>query len=87
MQVETPPGPINLGNPEEHTVLQLAEIVLELTGSRVPIVRAPLPADDPRRRRPDIELANRLLGWRPTIAPRDGFARTIAAFRAELARS
>lgn len=86
MEVETPPGPINLGNPEEHTVLQLAEIILELTGSRVPIVRAPLPADDPRRRRPDIALANRLLGWRPTIPPRDGIARTIAAFRAELAR-
>jgi UDP-glucuronate decarboxylase len=87
MEVDAPPGPINLGNPEESTVLQLAQLVLELTGCRVPLVRAPLPADDPRRRRPDISLARQLLGWQPTISPRDGIARTIAAVRAELAGS
>jgi UDP-glucuronate decarboxylase len=86
MEVETPAGPINLGNPDEHTVMQLAEIILELTGSRVPIVQEPLPVDDPRRRRPDITLARRVLGWSPTTPLREGIGRTIAAFRAELSR-
>jgi UDP-glucuronate decarboxylase len=86
MEVETPAGPINLGNPAEHTVMQLAEMILELTGVRARIVREPLPVDDPRRRRPDIALAERLLGWRPTTPPREGIGRTIAAFRAQMIR-
>lgn len=80
-----PGGPINLGNPDEHTVMALAELVLELTGVRVPIIREPLPVDDPRRRRPDVALAERVLGWRPTTPVREGIRRTIAAFRDELA--
>jgi UDP-glucuronate decarboxylase len=77
-------GPINLGNPEECTIRELAELVLELTGSRSPLVYAPLPADDPRRRRPDIGLARRTLGWEPGVSLRDGLSRTIAYFEALL---
>ena len=73
------PGPINLGNPDEFTMLELAKLVLELTGSASRIVFEPLPEDDPRQRRPDIGLARQLLGWEPRIALRDGLARTIAS--------
>jgi dTDP-glucose 4,6-dehydratase len=74
-------GPVNIGNPEEHTVLELAELVLEICGSSSPIVHAPLPADDPTRRRPDISLAERVLGWRPEVSLADGVARTVEWFR------
>jgi nucleoside-diphosphate-sugar epimerase len=77
----THPGPINLGNPDEFTVLELAQLVLELTGSQSPIVFEPLPADDPRRRRPEISLARELLGWQPRVPLRDGLALTIDHFR------
>ncbi|HEY1827740.1 MAG TPA: UDP-glucuronic acid decarboxylase family protein [Acidimicrobiales bacterium] len=70
-------GPVNIGNPDEHTVLELAEIVLEVTGSSSGIVYEPLPTDDPTRRRPDITLARTELGWEPTVALRDGIARTV----------
>jgi dTDP-glucose 4,6-dehydratase len=70
-------GPVNLGNPDERTVLELAHLVLELSGSDSPITFEPLPTDDPARRRPDITLAMNELGWRPTIDLRDGIARTI----------
>jgi nucleoside-diphosphate-sugar epimerase len=69
-------GPVNIGNPTEFTVRQLAEIVLEVTGSSSPLVFEPLPVDDPTQRRPDISLARRLLGWEPSVDLRDGLART-----------
>jgi nucleoside-diphosphate-sugar epimerase len=74
-------GPVNLGNPEEYTMLQLAHLIRELAGSDSEIVFAPLPGDDPRQRRPDISLAKRLLGWEPTVPVREGLVRTIAHFR------
>ena len=74
-------GPLNLGNPEEFTILQLAETIIELTGSGSKIVRKPLPADDPRQRRPDISRAERLLDWHPTTPLRQGLEATIAYFR------
>ena len=74
------PGPVNLGNPVEFTMLELASLVIELTGSRAAITHAPLPVDDPRQRQPDITLARAALGWEPRIALRDGLARTIAYF-------
>ncbi len=73
-------GPVNLGNPGEFTMLQLAELVLKLTGSSAKLVRKPLPQDDPRQRRPDITLATTKLGWQPTIQLEDGLQRTIAYF-------
>lgn len=74
-------GPVNLGNPEEITILQLAERVLSLTGSSSRFEIVPRPKDDPCRRQPDIAMARRLLGWEPTIALEDGLRRTIAYFR------
>jgi nucleoside-diphosphate-sugar epimerase len=70
-------GPVNLGNPEEYTMLELADLVRELTGSRSEIEFRPLPVDDPRRRRPDISLARKLLDWVPRVSARDGLTRTI----------
>jgi nucleoside-diphosphate-sugar epimerase len=69
-------GPMNIGNPDEFTILELAELVLEVTGAHVEIVFEPLPADDPRQRRPDISLAQELLGWWPTVDLREGLVRT-----------
>ncbi len=77
-------GPINLGNPVEHTVLELAERVLALTGSKSSLQRRPLPADDPKRRCPDIGLARRTLDWEPRVSLDDGLRETIAHFRHEL---
>ncbi|GAB6187553.1 UDP-glucuronic acid decarboxylase family protein [Thermopirellula anaerolimosa] len=74
-------GPVNLGNPEEFTIRELAELVLELTGSKSRLIFKPLPPDDPTRRRPDITLARKKLDWRPTMPLREGLARTIAWFR------
>ena len=79
-------GPINLGNPGEFTVAQLARMVLDMTGSKSRLVNCPLPADDPVQRRPDISRARSLLGWEPKIALKDGLQRTIAYFREELVR-
>ena len=76
-------GPVNLGNPGEFTMLELAELVLELTGSRSPIEHRSLPADDPRQRRPDISLAGEALGWAPTVALREGLQTTINYFQAQ----
>ena len=73
-------GPINIGNPTEFTILELAELVIALTGSRSRIVHRPRPQDDPRQRRPDISKANDLLGWAPQIALRDGLTKTIEYF-------
>ena len=69
-------GPVNIGNPDEYTVLQLARTVVELLGSSSPIAHRPLPEDDPTRRRPDISLARSALGWEPTTALEEGLART-----------
>ncbi len=74
-------GPVNLGNPGEFTILELAEKVLKLTGSRSRIVHAALPQDDPVRRCPDISLAGEKLGWKPTISLDEGLPPTIAYFR------
>ena len=73
-------GPINLGNPGEFTIKQLAEQVIELTGAKSALVNKPLPQDDPKQRQPDISLAKRELDWAPTIALREGLTRTIAYF-------
>lgn len=75
-------GPMNLGNPNEFTIRQLAETVIELTGAKTEIVLKPLPADDPMQRCPDISLAKATIGWEPTIQLREGIERAIAYFRA-----
>ncbi|MBP5202514.1 SDR family oxidoreductase [bacterium] len=74
-------GPVNLGNPGEFTMLELAEKVLEQTGSKSKLVFMPLPGDDPRVRRPDITLAGKLLGWKPEIPLDEGLRRTIEYFK------
>jgi UDP-glucuronate decarboxylase len=74
-------GPMNIGNPGEFTMLQLAELTLKLVGGRSKIVHKPLPADDPRQRQPDITLARRTLGWEPRVPLEEGLRRTIAYFR------
>jgi len=79
--------PVNLGNPNELTVCDLVEQVLEMTGSRSPIVERPLPEDDPRRRKPDISRAAELLAWSPRVSLRDGLAQTIAWFAKERSSS
>jgi dTDP-glucose 4,6-dehydratase len=79
-------GPVNIGNPDERSMLELARVVLEVTGSQSEIVFGPLPIDDPTRRCPDITLARRELGWSPRVGLRDGLERTIGYF-AERVRS
>ena len=74
-------GPMNLGNPVEQTMLQLAQTIIDLTGSRSTIEHHPLPKDDPVRRRPDISLAREQLDWHPTVALEQGLTQTIAYFR------
>ena len=74
-------GPVNLGNPSEITIRDLAAEILELTGSSSKIVSRPALQDDPRQRRPDITLADKLLDWRPEVARKDGLAKTVAYFR------
>jgi UDP-glucuronate decarboxylase len=74
-------GPVNLGNPREFTIAELAERVIALTGSQSTIVNKALPIDDPRRRQPDISLAERVLGWKPAVALDDGLNMTVAYFK------
>lgn len=74
-------GPVNIGNPTEYTMAQLAQTIVELTGSKSKIVHKPLPADDPRQRQPDITLARAKLGWQPTVELREGLGRTIDYFK------
>jgi UDP-glucuronate decarboxylase len=75
------PGPVNIGNPGEFSMLELANMVIELTGSKSKLVRMPLPADDPKQRRPDISLAQKHLGgWEPKTQLREGLTKTIAYF-------
>lgn len=77
-------GPINIGNPGEFTIKELAEKVIEITGSKSKLVYRPLPSDDPMQRKPNIEKAQSILGWEPTIKLEDGLVKTIAYFDAEL---
>jgi nucleoside-diphosphate-sugar epimerase len=72
---------VNLGNPHEVTVLQLAETVVRLAGSKSRIVHKDLPVDDPKQRRPDIARAKKLLGWQPEVSLEDGLAKTLEYFR------
>jgi UDP-glucuronate decarboxylase len=74
-------GPVNIGNPGEFTMLQLAETVLKLSGSKSKIIHQPLPSDDPKQRQPNIELAKAKLGWQPKVNLEDGLKETIAYFR------
>ncbi|MEQ8209066.1 MAG: SDR family oxidoreductase [Lacipirellulaceae bacterium] len=74
-------GPVNIGNPGEFTIRDLAELTIELTGSKSKLVEMPLPSDDPTRRRPDITLAKKKLDWEPQVALKDGLAKTIEWFR------
>jgi dTDP-glucose 4,6-dehydratase len=76
--------PVNIGNPDEMTVLQFAEKIIELTGSESTIVYKPLPQDDPQVRQPDIAKAKKVLGWEPKVALEQGLARTIAYFDEKL---
>lgn len=77
-------GPINIGNPGEFTMLQLANLIIELTGSKSKIVYKPLPQDDPMQRKPDIELAKQNLGWEPSIPLEEGLRKTIEYFKNKL---
>jgi nucleoside-diphosphate-sugar epimerase len=77
-------GPINIGNPVEFTMLELAELVLEVTGLQSKLVYTALPADDPLQRCPDISLAKHLLGWEPTVGLRDGLRKTVEWFKKTL---
>ena len=79
-------GPINLGNPTEFTIRQLAEVVIDLTGSGSKIIHRPLPQDDPKQRQPDISKAQELLGWQPVLPLAEGLTRTIAYFEELLTR-
>ena len=80
-------GPINLGNPSEFTIAELAQKVIDLTGSKSKIVQEPLPVDDPVQRRPDIAMAKNILGWTPRIGLEEGLKKTIAYFDALLSES
>jgi UDP-glucuronate decarboxylase len=83
MDADEATGPINLGNPGEFTMLELASLVLELTGGNSELVMKPLPADDPTQRQPDITLAKSTLGWEPSIPLKEGLQKTIAWFSAQ----
>ena len=85
MEQDQMPGPVNFGNPNEISMVELAEHIIRLTGSRSKVVFAPLPEDDPKQRQPDISLAKATLGWQPTVALEDGLRETIAYFRQVLA--
>jgi dTDP-glucose 4,6-dehydratase len=80
-------GPVNLGNPNEMTVLELAKLILKMTGSKSPVVMKELPVDDPKRRCPDITLAQTKLGWEPKVALRDGLAETIDYFKSKVLKA
>jgi UDP-glucuronate decarboxylase len=79
-------GPVNLGNPTENTILELAQAVIDLVGSRSKLVRKPLPSDDPRQRCPDITLAKKNLDWQPAVPLRQGLKKTIEYFARLLSR-
>ena len=76
--------PVNIGNPGEFTMLEFAELVIELTGTKSEIVFEPLPKDDPKQRKPDISKAKRVLDWEPKIALRDGLRPTLEFFQSKI---
>ncbi|HEY7438735.1 MAG TPA: NAD-dependent epimerase/dehydratase family protein, partial [Acidimicrobiia bacterium] len=78
-------GPVNIGNPNEFTILELAEMVQRVSGSSSEIVHEPLPVDDPTQRQPDITLARRVLGWEPRVELEEGLTRTLEWYRSERA--
>ena len=81
--MDTPPdvtGPVNVGNPAEFTIIELAQMLISLVGSRSKIVHRALPENDPKQRQPDISLAQELLGWKPRVALKEGLMRTIKYF-------
>jgi UDP-glucuronate decarboxylase len=84
MALASDPGPVNLGNPTEMTVQEIADLILKLTGSTSGIEHRPLPSDDPTRRRPDITRARHVLGWEPHVTPEQGIAETIEYYRSRL---
>jgi len=86
MEQEKIVGPMNLGNPGEFTMLQLAELVLKKVGGKSKITHLPLPSDDPKQRRPDITLAKETLGWEPKVPLEDGIEKTIAYFKGAIAK-
>ena len=77
-------GPVNLGNPSERTILNLAELIIKLTASKSKIIHKPLPSDDPVKRKPDITLASENLNWKPVVNIEEGLERTIEYFRRKL---
>jgi nucleoside-diphosphate-sugar epimerase len=77
--------PVNIGNPVEFTIRELADLVVRLTGSRAAVTHAPLPTDDPKQRRPDITRVKTIVGWEPAVPLEDGLRRSIPYFRAQLA--
>ncbi len=85
MDSENFTGPVNLGNPEEYTILEFAQKIIAMTGSKSKIAYKPLPSDDPQQRQPDITLAGQKLGWKPVVSVTDGLTKTIEYFRKELA--
>jgi UDP-glucuronate decarboxylase len=84
LATETDPGPVNIGNPSERTIRQLAEMIIEMTGSRSELRLEPLPVDDPTRRCPDITKAKSVLGWEPKVSIEAGLANTIRYFQSQL---
>ena len=76
--------PVNIGNPAEMTIEEIAKVIIEMTGSTSKIIYRPLPEDDPKVRRPDITRARTLLGWEPKVELRDGLEHTIAYFRSKV---
>jgi UDP-glucuronate decarboxylase len=84
MESENFIGPVNIGNPEEYTILDFARKIIAMTGSKSKITQKPLPSDDPTQRKPDITLANQKLGWQPKVSVDEGLKRTIEYFRKEL---
>jgi UDP-glucuronate decarboxylase len=87
MEADGLTGPVNIGNPGEFTIRELAENVVRLTGSTSKIVYRPLPSDDPRQRQPDIRLARERLRWEPTVALDEGLRKTIGYFKTEIDRN
>jgi UDP-glucuronate decarboxylase len=77
-------GPVNIGNPGEFTMLELAEKIVQIVGGKASLQFMPLPQDDPRQRQPDISLAKSALGWEPKVALEDGLKETVAYFRKRL---
>jgi len=86
MNIDNFTGPVNLGNPEEFTILQLAQKIAAMAGSKSKIIYKPLPSDDPSQRQPDITLAEQKLGWKPVVSVTEGLTRTIEYFKEELFR-